>query len=109
MKLGIPEISLKVESIQDSLSFYQALGFGIVEGAIAEKWSIVENSGLRIGLYEGHIESNSLTFFGGDVAEITEAMKKQGFDPSSPPTREEDGSLGATILDPDGNRIYLNN
>jgi len=108
MKLGNPEISLAVSDIKASLAFYESLGFNRAEGAEEEKWVVVTQPGLRIGLYEGHVDANSLTFFGGDVEAIARKLHESGFELKSGPETEEDGSLGAKVFDPDGNLIYFN-
>ena len=108
MKLGNPEISLAVANIKASVAFYEALGFKRVEGAEAEKWVVVAQPNLRIGLYEGHVDANSLTFFGGDLEAIAKKLHEAGFELKQGPETEEDGSLGAKAVDPDGNLIYFN-
>jgi len=108
MKLGTPEISLAVRSLEDSIAFYQALGFRRVEGEESEGWLVLEHGGVRIGLYQGQITRNSLTFFGGDVQGIAETLAGAGYDMKEPPAKEEDGSTGATVEDPDGNLLYFN-
>ncbi|MDA7921311.1 VOC family protein [Verrucomicrobiales bacterium] len=59
-------------------------------------------------MYQGHIPENALTFFGGDVAAIAKHLKEGGHEMNSGPEKEEDGSIGATVKDPDGNLIYFN-
>ncbi len=108
MKLGKTEFSLNVKSLAKSREFYASLGFEEVEGAGAEGWLVLEKSGLRIGLYQGHIPENALTFFGGDVAAIAAHLTEAGYEMTSGPEKEADGSLGATVKDPDGNLIYFN-
>lgn len=108
MKLGNPEISLAVSDIKASLSFYEALGFKRIEGSEEEKWFVVAQPDLRIGLYEGHVDANSLTFFGGDIEAIAGKLHEAGFELKHGPETEEDGSLGAKVVDPDGNLIYFN-
>ena len=90
------------------MAFYESLGFKRVEGAEEEKWVVVAQPNLRIGLYEGHIEANSLTFFGGDVETIAGEIHQAGIEVLHGPETEEDGSVGAKVLDPDGNLLYFN-
>ena len=108
MKLGQPEISLNVKSVSDSLAFYQELGFEIVEGEQSECWFVLEQGSVRIGLYEGHISSNRMTFFCGDVEGKVSELCSKGMNIESGPEKEDDNTIGATLLDPDGNLIYLN-
>ncbi len=108
MKLERGEISLKVKSLAESFLFYQELGFELVEGERSEGWLVVEQGGVRVGLYEGHISSNRMTFFCGDVEGNVSALRSKGVKFESDPMRESDGSIGASLRDPDGNLIYLN-
>lgn len=108
VNLGHPELSLKVDNLQKSLAFYQKLGFETVEGNADENWLVVEHNGLRIGLYQGHIERNLITFHDGDVNGIAEGLAQAGVTFATGPEIEPDQSIGATIFDPDGNAIYLN-
>lgn len=108
MELGKTEFSLNVKSIAESQAFYASLGFEEVDGAEAEGWLVLEKSGLHIGLYQGHIPENALTFFGGNVAVIAKHLSSVGYEMTSGPEKEEDGSFGATVKDPDGNLIYFN-
>ena len=85
MKLGNPEISLAVTDIKASLAFYEALGFKRVEGAEEEKWVVVAQPDLRIGLYEGHVDANSLTFFGGDIEAIAGKLHEAGSNSNTAP------------------------
>jgi catechol 2,3-dioxygenase-like lactoylglutathione lyase family enzyme len=108
MKLGQPEVSLNVKDLDSSIRFYGALGFRQVEGNPEEGWVVVESEGLRVGLYQGHVPDNSISFFGGDVAGVTANLEEAGYEPIEGPCREDDGSTSAHFRDPDGNRIYLN-
>jgi len=108
MKLGSPEISLAVSDIGASLAFYESLGFKRIEGAEEEKWVVVAQPNVRIGLYEGLVDANSLTFFGGDVEAIAAKLHESGFELKQGPETEEDGTIGAKAVDPDGNLIYFN-
>ncbi|MEM7600861.1 MAG: VOC family protein [Verrucomicrobiota bacterium] len=108
MKLGNPEISFAVSDVRASLAFYEALGFKRVEGAEEEKWVVVAQPNLRIGLYEGLVDANSLTFFGGDVEAIAARLHESGFELKQGPETEVDGTIGAKAVDPDGNLVYFN-
>jgi len=108
MKLGKPEISLDVADIKKSIAFYTTLGFKEVEGTISEGWLVVEQAGIRIGLYQEMTESNSITFFGGDVEKIAGKLHESGYQLKTGPAEEEDGTMGAKVLDPDGNLLYFN-
>ena len=108
MDLGKPEISLAVSDLSQSLAFYQAFGFRVCEGEKGEGWLVLELGAFRLGLYEGHIPQNMLTFQGGNVTTLTKELVARGVDLVSGPEREGDGTTGAVLRDPDGNLIYLN-
>jgi predicted lactoylglutathione lyase len=109
MNLGKPEISLDVASVKNSQAFYSALGFTAVEGCEDDGWMILEHAnGTRLGLYEGHLPDNALSFFGGDVRAVAASLAENGFEMATGPTEEHDGSVGATIRDPDDNLLYFN-
>ena len=110
ISLGKFELSLNVKDIHKSLDFYTKLGFEQVGGKIDDRWvELRQHDGeLRIGLYQGHIARNCLTFFGGDVFANEKSFEAAGLEMSTKAHRESDDSDGATIDDPDGNVIYLN-
>jgi len=110
ISLGRFELSLNVKDIHKSLAFYTKLGFEQVGGKIDDNWLELRQPGseLRIGLYQGHIAKNRLTFFGGDVFGNENSFEAQGLQMSIKAHREGDKSDGASIDDPDGNVIYLN-
>lgn len=109
MNPGSSEISLKVASVKESIRFYERLGFSIAEGDSDHGWASLQNGETRIGLYEGMIEENSITFFGRDVEAIAKHLEREGETMASGPEVEPDGTIGATIRDPDGNLIYFHN
>ncbi len=108
MQLGKPEISLNVSSLKDSLAFYATLGFKQVEGDPRQGWAVLKQTGIRLGLYEGHGVENSISFFGGDVESIAGKLHEGGYSLESGPVQEQDGTKGAKVLDPDGNLLYFN-
>lgn len=108
MNLGKPELSLNVRDLSASLAFYQSLGFNIARGDQSAGWLVVERDGLHIGLYQGHIDCNLLTFNGGDVEAVARELAAKGVTLASGPEKESDGTVGAMLWDPDGNLIYLN-
>ena len=108
IKLGQPEISLDVADLRKSIAFYSSLGFHEVEGDVSAGWLVVQHDGVRIGLYQNIAESNSITFFGGDVESIAAKLHEAGYSLESGPEKEDDGSTGAKVLDPDGNLLYFN-
>ena len=81
---------------------------GDIGGNIADGWAIIENGNCRLGLFEGHIDSNLLNFRGADVFALAEELKKRGLQFSQDAYREPDGSMSAEARDPDGNVVYFN-
>ena len=108
MELGTFELSLKVADLDRALEFYEALGFVRSGGKPEEGWVSLTGSGLNLGLYQGHIACNLLTFFNPDVAVLGAELAARGLTPASGPEHESDGTVGMTIFDPDGNALYFN-
>jgi len=105
--LGKFEFSLNVLDLGASIRFYETLGFSRAAGD-AQSWCEMKNGELSIGLYQGHVSSNLLTFFTSGVPEIAERLRQSGLPIEHGPELEADGSTGLTLCDPDGNRIYVN-
>jgi catechol 2,3-dioxygenase-like lactoylglutathione lyase family enzyme len=101
-------VCFNVRDVKLSSEFYAKLGFRVTAGSLADNWVVMESGSLKLGLYQGHIESNLLNFRGGDVAAIARYLEAQGLNLRTPAQVEPDGSTGATIADPDGNVIYFN-
>ena len=87
MELGAFSISLKVKDIKKSVEFYEKLGFTYKAGNIDQNWIVLKNGNTVIGLFQGFIEENTLTFNPGwdqqaqnlpeftDVREIQKKLK----------------------------------
>ncbi len=61
MELGTFSVSLAVKDMTASRDFYEKLGFTTVAGD-GETWTIVTNGANAIGLFQGMLDSNILTF-----------------------------------------------
>lgn len=119
MQLGAFSVSLAVEDIQASFDFYQKLGFVQFHGDIEQKWLILKNGETVIGLFEGMFDTNILTFNPGwdssannlddftDVREIQKQLKASGITLTSEADESTSGPASATLIDPDGNVILL--
>lgn len=105
--LGTFSISLNVKDIHASFAFYQKFGFQQIHGNIEQRWLILKNGDAKIGLFQGAIPMNTLTFNPTDVRAVQKHLKEQGV----ALTREADpntkGPDWATATDPDGNPILL--
>ena len=89
MELGAFSISLKVKDIKKSVEFYEKLGFTYKAGNIDQNWIVLKNGNTVIGLFQGYIEENTLTFTPGwdqsasevnpftDVREIQKKLKEK--------------------------------
>lgn len=119
MNLGAFSVSLAVQDLEASRTFYEKIGFEVVGGDASQNWLILRNSGHTIGLFQGMFEKNILTFNPGwdddaqPVAEFTDVRELQRrFKASGVPLvveADEDGTgPGSFILeDPDGNPILF--
>lgn len=120
MKLGAFSVSLNVSNIAASFEFYQKLGFKQFGGDITQKWLILQNEDKHIiGLFEGMIDKNTLTFNPGwdqnaqaleqftDVRDIQAHLKSNGIALQSEADTSGQGPANLIVLDPDGNPILI--
>jgi catechol 2,3-dioxygenase-like lactoylglutathione lyase family enzyme len=105
--LGALDVCLKVKDLGVSVEFYGNLGFRQAEGERSKGWSVQERNGVRIGLFAGFIESNTLNFRGGDVGEIVRELERRGMKPYGVRLLNEKGIGNAHLKDPDGNLIFF--
>ncbi|WP_075979995.1 VOC family protein [Bacillus massilinigeriensis] len=119
MKLGAFSISLNVKDIHVSKIFYENLGFQVFGGDINQNWLIMKNADCIIGLFQGMIENNTLTFNPGwnqnaenlesftDVRELQKQLKEKGIHILTEADPSGVGPAFIMIEDPDGNPILL--
>ena len=119
MELGAFSISLAVNNIEASKSFYEKLGFAVVGGNEPDKWLILRNGSTTIGLFQGMFESNILTFNPGwdadanelaeytDVREIQKRLLDSNLELQSRVESETEGPASFILEDPDGNTIMF--
>jgi lactoylglutathione lyase len=119
MKLGNFSLSLNVKDIRASQKFYEALGFAIFTGDVEQGWLILKNETCVIGLFQGIIEKNTLTFNPGwdadaqpvnsfeDIRDIQKELKAKGIKFLNETESDGHGPCRFVILDPDGNPIML--
>lgn len=119
LPLGAFSVSLKVASLEASRAFYEALGFSVFAGSAAHKWLILRNGAAKIGLFEGHIPANTLTFNPGwdgdgqpvpdfvDVRELQRRLAAAGIAPTVPVDEATSGPGFVLLTDPDGNPVLL--
>ena len=115
MDLGPFSISLSVKEINKSVDFYEALGFKVIDGGHLSKgfpdtdtmkWRVLQNSTVKIGLFQGMFEENILTFNPSDVLSIQTELGKKGVQPEKEANKSE-GFISCILRDPDGNQIML--
>ena len=133
MDLGAFSISLAVEDLEASRTFYEKFGFEVVGGDASQNWQILRNGDHTIGLFQGMFERNILTFNPGwdgkgealdtftDVRELQRRLKAKGVQlvseadengtgpASAVASVNSDGSVSLVEGSPDigGNRVAL--
>ena len=119
MELGAFSISFKVKDIKKSVEFYEKLGFTYKAGNIDQNWIVLINGSSVIGLFQGYIEENTLTFNPGwdqqaqnlpeftDVREIQKKLKEKGVKIDREANETTKGPEYIVLTDPDGNSILI--
>jgi catechol 2,3-dioxygenase-like lactoylglutathione lyase family enzyme len=115
MQLGVFSISLNVKDIRASREFYAKFGFRDFGGDIEQNWLIMKNGEQVIGLFQGMIEKNTLTFNPGwdsnaqlvpgfiDVRQLEE----NGVTLAARADESTTGPAYIIAIDPDGNPILI--
>lgn len=118
MNLGAFSISLAVEDLATSRSFYEKLGF-TVTGGDGEKYLMMINGTTIIGLFQGLFDKNILTFNPGlaqdtsrvadftDVRDIRASLVEDGIEIVTDTDPDGNGPASIVIVDPDGNPILV--
>ncbi len=119
MELGNFSISLAVKDLATSRAFYEKLGFSVFAGDASKNWLVMKNGDAAIGLFQGTIERNMLTFNPGwdqnahrlpayvDVREIQRRLKAQGVSLKREADEKTSGPASFVAVDPDGNHILF--
>jgi catechol 2,3-dioxygenase-like lactoylglutathione lyase family enzyme len=117
--LGNFSVSLAVKDVKASKAFYEKLGFKQVSGKLEQKWVVMQNGTTNIGLFQGMLEKNSLTFNPGwdherktpkdfqDVRELQRILKERGLKLEIEADESSEGTAYFTLNDPDGNPILV--
>ena len=106
MDLGNFSISLNVVDIEKSVAFYRVLGFEDVIGNIEDKWLVLRNGKGVVGLFEGMLQENTMTFNPLDVRAVQEVVKASGY-AIEKEAEGTDGPAHFILRDPDGNVILM--
>ena len=120
MDLGAFSVSLNVQDLDASRRFYEALGFTQFHGDAAQGWLILRNGDTVIGLFQGMLERNTLTFNPGwdgtaqpvtggftDVRELQRRLKDAGVAIETEVDESGSGPGYFIVNDPDGNPIFV--
>jgi len=120
MQLGVFSLSLNVKDIRASRDFYQKFGFRDFGGNIEQNWLIMKNDGEQIiGLFQGMIEKNTLTFNPGwdsnaqvvpgftDVRVLQQQLEANGVALAARADEAGSGPGFIIAVDPDGNPILI--
>ena len=114
-KLGEFSLSLTVKDLKASRDFYEKLGFTALKAEeigpglhkYGERWLILKNSSVIIGLFQGAFDRNIMTFHPADVRALQKALKQRGLKFANEADEKTKGLGSAMLLDPDGNPILL--
>lgn len=125
VELGAFSVSLNVKDLAASRAFYEKLGFEATMDSSEMNYLIMKNGETTIGLFQGIIESNVLTFNPGltnkmqrlqsftDIRDVHSAVSAAGGEPDDLGVTEEMGGTDEagpasfTVTDPDGNVILI--
>jgi catechol 2,3-dioxygenase-like lactoylglutathione lyase family enzyme len=119
MDLGAFSISLAVQDLEASRSFYEKLGFEVFGGEASQNWLMMRQGNHVIGLFQGMFEKNMLTFNPGwdnaareleaftDIRDIQRHLKAHGVPFTSEADQSATGPASFLVMDPDGNPILV--
>ncbi len=119
MQLGNFSVSLSVKDLQASKTFYAALGFMPIGGDDEQGWVILRNGDCTVGLFQGMLDKNTLTFNPGwnaegelldeftEVRDLQRHLKSQGMSLASEADENSTGPASFMIIDPDSNPILV--
>jgi lactoylglutathione lyase len=107
MNLGSFYIALTVKDLQASREFYEKLGFVVFDGKQEDNWLMLRNGETKIGLFHGMFDKNLLTFHPSDVRTIQKSLKASNIAFKETADESTTGPAYASLEDPDGNPILL--
>ncbi len=105
MDLGTFSISLAVKDLHAARTFYEAIGFSLMDGD-EQSWVMLQNGSAKIGLFQDMFEANVVTFNPPDARVIESAVVAAGYKPMSS-TEGDAGPTHFLVLDPDGNTVMF--
>ncbi|MGL5041799.1 MAG: VOC family protein [Culicoidibacterales bacterium] len=119
MSIGAFSLSLNVKDIEIAKTFYEKIGFILVMGATEQKFIIMRNDNITIGLFEGMFDQNMMTFCPGwdknnqeladyeDIRILAQKFQQQGIEIIGDVNQTLSGPASFSIVDPDGNIILI--
>lgn len=119
MDLGAFSVSLNVKDVEASKAFYEKLGFSVFGGDASQGWLILKNGVCILGVFQGMIPRNTLTFNPGwdqdaqalpsftDIREIQKELKRKGVRLVTEADESTSGPASFTVEDPDGNPVLF--
>ena len=119
MQLGAFSLSLNVKDIQASRAFYEKLGFEAFMGEAEQGWMILRNGSCVVGLFQGMLAQNTLTFNPGwdaeardlpeftDLRDLQRELKARGLSPERAADENCSGPDYFLLRDPDGNPFLV--
>ncbi|WP_333714216.1 VOC family protein [Yoonia sp.] len=119
MTLGAFSVSLNVADIAASQDFYGKIGFTQIGGDADQGWLILRNGNTIIGLFQGMLAANTLTFNPGwdqqarnlddfeDIRDIQRRLKAEGLTFVAEADETTSGPASFILMDPDGNPVLF--
>jgi len=119
MTLGAFSTSLNVKDLAASIAFYKTLGFETFHDNSDHNYAILKNGDTLLGLFQGHIPANTLTFNPGwdanaqnvdpfeDVRAIQARLQEAGITLEATCDPDSHGPAHIMLLDPDDNAILI--
>ena len=119
MQLGNFCVCLAVKDLAASRAFYEKLGFTQVSGDASQGWLVLKNGAARVGIFQGMLEKNTLTFNPGwtadaqpladfeDVRDLQRTLQERGITPAVSADPSGTGPAYFILNDTDGNPIFV--
>jgi catechol 2,3-dioxygenase-like lactoylglutathione lyase family enzyme len=109
MDLGAFEVALPVKDLQQTIAFYEGVGFAREGGDIEVGVAELRRGDCRICLYQGQLDPDrlQLIFWQGDVEAIAALVHAAGISFFRGPNKAEDGGGSFMLLDPDGHPLFF--
>lgn len=119
MTLGAFSMSLNVKDLSASMTFYKTLGFDVFHNNSDQNYAILKNGDTLLGLFQGHIPANTITFNPGwdsnaqnvdpfeDVRAIQQRLQDAGIALEATCDPKTTGPAHIMLMDPDDNAILI--